>query len=92
MAYQPARIDAGWSASAEHDACIQRTRGFTAADDNLPPKMFVPLTGGATDGVAITPEEFASARALYYELAGWDSEGRPTAGRLRQLDLDWLVD
>lgn len=66
--------------------------GFTAADDNLPPKMFVPLTGGATDGVAITPEEFASARALYYELAGWDSEGRPTAGRLRQLDLDWLVD
>ena len=65
--------------------------GFTSAEDVLPPKMFVPLVGGATDGVAVTHEEFESARSMYYELAGWDSEGRPGAARLRQLDLDWLV-
>ena len=65
--------------------------GFTSTEDVLPPKMFVPMTGGATDGVAVTHEEFEAARSMYYELAGWDSEGRPTAARLRQLDLDWLV-
>lgn len=66
--------------------------GLTSADDILPPKMFVPMEGGATDGVAITQEEFLAARKMYYQLAGWDEEGRPTEGRLRQLNLDWLVD
>ncbi|MHB9032070.1 MAG: aldehyde ferredoxin oxidoreductase family protein, partial [Anaerolineae bacterium] len=66
--------------------------GFTSADDILPPKVFVPLVGGATDGVAVTHEEFEAARANYYMLAGWDNEGRPTEARLRQLNLDWLVE
>jgi len=65
--------------------------GFTAADDALPPKAFIPLTGGTTDGVAVTREEFLEARELYYELAGWDENGVPTPARLKQLDLDWLV-
>ena len=66
--------------------------GFTAADDNLPPRMFQPLENGALKGVAIDREAFEAARRLYYEMAGWDPEtGVPTRGKLAELDLLWAV-
>jgi len=27
----------------------------------------------------------------YYEMCGWDSEGRPTKGKLYDLHLEWLA-
>ena len=61
--------------------------GATAAMDTLPKKMTMPLKGGATDGVAVTQEEFDEAKALYYAMAGWDAEGRPTQSKLDELGI-----
>ncbi|MHB0859423.1 MAG: aldehyde ferredoxin oxidoreductase family protein [Anaerolineae bacterium] len=66
--------------------------GLTSKDDALPAKCYVPLVGGATDGVSIGVEEFETARAQYYQLAGWDEEGIPTPARLAQLGLSWATE
>ncbi|MGE5619521.1 MAG: aldehyde ferredoxin oxidoreductase family protein [Sphingomonadaceae bacterium] len=66
--------------------------GFTAADDNLPERMFQPLKNGALEGVGIDRAEFEEAKRLYYETAGWDpATGVPTKGKLAELDLLWAV-
>ncbi len=66
--------------------------GAGAEVDTLPPKLTIPLKGGATDGYAVTREEFEAARALYYQMRGWDEAGRPTAAKLHELGLGWLVE
>ncbi len=66
--------------------------GLDIAADALPKKFFKPLTGGPTDGVALDPEEIARATQEYYDLAGWDrSTGAPTAEKLAELDLAWVL-
>ncbi|MCR4406475.1 MAG: aldehyde ferredoxin oxidoreductase family protein [Anaerolineae bacterium] len=66
--------------------------GFTSAEDKLPPKLFQPLIGGPSDGIAVTEEEMAAALPLYYAMCGWDAEGRPTRGKLAELGLAWVAD
>jgi aldehyde:ferredoxin oxidoreductase len=67
--------------------------GIGRADDKLPKKMFQPLKGGASDGVAVTEAEFETALDMYYELAGWDvATGMPTKEKLEKLGFDWLAE
>ncbi len=67
--------------------------GFTSTDDVLPEKLFIPLKGGITDGVAMDKDAFFKARDLYYELAGWTTENNaPSTARLLSLNLDWVTD
>jgi aldehyde:ferredoxin oxidoreductase len=66
--------------------------GFTSADDKLPSKLFKPLDGGPSAGIAITEEEVASALLTYYAMCGWDTEGRPTRAKLEELDIAWVAD
>jgi aldehyde:ferredoxin oxidoreductase len=66
--------------------------GVGAEADTMPTKMEVPLQGGATDGVAITREEFETAKALYYQMSGWDEDGKPTRANLEELALGWVAD
>ncbi len=33
-----------------------------------------------------------AAKALYYQMAGWDEGGRPTRGKLEELALGWVAD
>ena len=66
--------------------------GFTSADDKLPPKLFQPLTGGRSDGIAVTEEEMAAALPTYYAMCGWDAEGRPTRAKLEELGIAWVAD
>lgn len=61
--------------------------GFSAADDNLPQRMFEPLQNGKLEGVAINPQEFSDALKLYYQMAGWGDDGVPTKAKLAELDL-----
>lgn len=65
--------------------------GFTAADDELPEKMYTPLKGGMTDGLAIDREAFHKTREFYYAMAGW-TNNVPDTYRLLSLNLDWVVD
>jgi len=67
-------------------------QGFTSADDRLPDKLFQPLTGGPTDGVEVTEDEFEAARSTYYAMCGWDADGHPTRAKLEELGLSWLVE
>ena len=77
---------------------VNLLRAFNAREgagsevDVLPAKMFVPLQGGASDGVAVTVEEVEAARTLYYQMAGLDEEGRPTRAKLEELALGWVAD
>jgi aldehyde:ferredoxin oxidoreductase len=66
--------------------------GVGAESDTMPPKLSVPLNGGKSDGVAVAAEEVEEAKALYYQMAGWDENGRPTRAKLEELALGWVAD
>jgi aldehyde:ferredoxin oxidoreductase len=62
--------------------------GLTAADDKLPDRMLEAFKEGPLAGRAPTPEAFARARSIYYEIMGWDREtGRPTRSTLDALEI-----
>ncbi|MFW9834951.1 MAG: aldehyde ferredoxin oxidoreductase family protein [Candidatus Thorarchaeota archaeon] len=58
--------------------------GFTAKDDNLPPRFFKPLPEGGSRNRVVHLEEMMKE---YYKLRGWDKEGRPTKDTLKKLDI-----
>lgn len=66
--------------------------GFTAADDTLPEKLFAPLANGHLAGTGIDRGEFAAAVQLYYAMRGWNANGVPSAAKLHELELSWLVE
>jgi len=93
----------GWSVSLWElmkvgERRVNLLRAFNARDgvgaeaDTMPKKMEVPLQGGATDGVSISRQEFETAKARYYQMAGWDEDGKPTRARLAELALGWVAD
>ncbi|MDW8269337.1 MAG: aldehyde ferredoxin oxidoreductase C-terminal domain-containing protein, partial [Anaerolineae bacterium] len=66
--------------------------GLDATADVLPPRLFEPLRGGLTDGVAFAATALAEARRAYYALAGCDPDtGWPTPAHLEALGLGWLT-
>ena len=67
--------------------------GMGRDQDKLPKKMFKPLVGGKSDGIALTKEEMESAKDTYYEMVGWDVKtGTPKRKTLKDLGLDWVAD
>jgi aldehyde:ferredoxin oxidoreductase len=66
--------------------------GFTAQDDWLPPRFFMPTTSGALAKTAINPDQLRNGIKLYYEFMGWHKEtGVPRTTSLIQLNLSWLT-
>jgi aldehyde:ferredoxin oxidoreductase len=97
------RAITGWNVSVWElmklgERRLNLLRSFNAREgvgieaDTLPHKLTVPLQGGATDGEAVTEEEFVKARALYYEMVGWDDKGYPTSAKLKELGLGSVVE
>lgn len=66
--------------------------GVGAEADTVPPKLLTPLKGGKSDGIAVTVEEVEAAKTLYYRMAGWSEDGKPTRVKLEELALGWLAD
>ena len=64
--------------------------GFTPADDKLIERWYEKMPAGPLKDVAFDRESFADCIQLYYEMSGWDKEGRPTRGKLAELGLFWL--
>jgi aldehyde:ferredoxin oxidoreductase len=87
-----------WELMKVGERRLNMLRAFNAREgvamdgDKAPPKLYIPLEGGPTNGVAVTVEEVETAKALYYKMAGWDDVGRPTRARLEELSLGWLAD
>jgi aldehyde:ferredoxin oxidoreductase len=66
--------------------------GVGAEADTVPPKLEVPLQGGRSGGVSVDADNVREALATYYRIAGWDEDGKPTRGKLEELDLAWVAD
>jgi aldehyde:ferredoxin oxidoreductase len=87
-----------WELMKVGERRLNLMRAFNAREgvgieaDRIPHKLKVPLKGGATDGVAVTDQEFEFARDLYYQVMGWDERGFPTSAKLYELGLGWVVD
>jgi aldehyde:ferredoxin oxidoreductase len=59
--------------------------GFSKRDDALPPRMLTePLTEGMSRGHVVPLDGML---AEYYQLRGWDAEGRPTREKLAALHV-----
>ncbi len=65
--------------------------GFTPKDDRLIRRWYEEMPAGPLKGQCLTREEVENAIALYYEMSGWDNSGRPTNGKLTELNLEWLI-
>jgi aldehyde:ferredoxin oxidoreductase len=63
--------------------------GFDARDDRLP-RRFVeePLADGPHKGRRISERDMEFTLKDYYQVRGWDDNGQPTTGKLRELGLD----
>jgi len=59
--------------------------GVTRKDDTLPLRIFEPLKEGVNAGKI--PATFEKALREYYELRGWDADGKPSVKTLIRLDL-----
>ena len=67
--------------------------GIGADKDTLPPRLFEPLENGPIRGRRIDRDEFERARALYYELSGWDpATGVPRPATFVDLDIQWAAE
>jgi aldehyde:ferredoxin oxidoreductase len=87
-----------WELMKVGERRLNLLRAFNAREgvgeeaDTLPAKLLIPLQGGKSDGVAVTAEEVEAAKAIYYRMAGWDDNGRPTRAKLEELALGWVAD
>jgi aldehyde:ferredoxin oxidoreductase len=61
--------------------------GFGPGDDVLPDRLHEGIGNGALKGSKVDRDQFLAARQTYYEMAGWDAKGRPTAGKLAELGI-----
>jgi aldehyde:ferredoxin oxidoreductase len=67
--------------------------GFGRQDDAWPERLFEPLPDGPLKGQTFTRDDLERAKDLYYEMMGWDNEnGKPTKGKLIELNLEWLAE
>jgi aldehyde:ferredoxin oxidoreductase len=62
--------------------------GLTRKDDTIPDRISKdPIAEGKAKGHVVTREDFEKMLDEYYQLRGWDKEGRPTEQKLAQLGL-----
>ena len=66
--------------------------GFTPRDDTLISRWFEEMPDGPLKGKRIDPDVFRDLVQLYYDMSGWDAQGRPTRGKLVELGLYWLLE
>ena len=65
--------------------------GITAEKDTLPDRFFEKeIDAGRLKGVKIDKEKFKEVIKFYYEMMGWDEQGRPREATLYDLGLTWL--
>ncbi|MFW9831661.1 MAG: aldehyde ferredoxin oxidoreductase family protein [Candidatus Thorarchaeota archaeon] len=58
--------------------------GFSIKDDQLPPRFSSPLPEGGSRNRIVHLDKMLPR---YYKLRGWDSQGQPSAARVKQLNL-----
>jgi len=67
--------------------------GYTAKDDIIPERFYEAFNSGPLKDKEIDRETMHQAIQTYYKMAGWDPElAVPTAEKLQELDLGWVVE
>ena len=67
--------------------------GLTAADDTLPDRFFDdPISEGTWAGTRLDRQRFSEAIRTYYQMMGWDEDGRPLPATLIDHHLEWTMD
>ncbi len=72
-----------------HERILNARNGFSAADDDLPPRFFTEA-GNSGNEIEIKPldrQEFLEPRANYYKVRGLDAAGQPTPKQFWALGL-----
>ena len=87
-----------WELMKVGERRLNMMRAFNAREgvgreaDTVPKKLTQGLQGGASDGVIVTVEEIEAAKDLYFEMLGWDQDGKPRRAKLEELALGWVAD
>ena len=67
--------------------------GLTRADDKLPLRMNTSFVTGTLNEKPVDPEVLDEHVSIFYGMMGWDPQtGKPTLGKLRELDIEWVAD
>lgn len=67
--------------------------GLNRDNDTLPKKLFKKaLEGGRSNGLLLEQAELSNALDMYYDQAGWTSDGVPTRPTLESTGLAWVAD
>jgi aldehyde:ferredoxin oxidoreductase len=66
--------------------------GFDPEDDRLFRRLHEPIPEGPLKGQRIDPDRMKKAIQFYYEMMGWDEQGRPLPAKLHDLSLGWLME
>jgi len=62
--------------------------GFTRNDDTFPKRLLTePIREGPSAGQLISQSDLDAMLDEYYEVRGWDKDGKPTAAKLKELGL-----
>ncbi|MHA1376985.1 MAG: aldehyde ferredoxin oxidoreductase family protein [Candidatus Helarchaeota archaeon] len=70
---------------------FREVSGFGRSWD-LPPKRWTePMDKGPTKGQALKMEDYNKLLDTYYELRGWDSNGKPRPEKIKELKLDFVL-
>ena len=63
--------------------------GLTSKEDTLPDRFFEPLREGTLKGHYVDKEKLEEGIKMYYEMMGWNEQGKPTRGKLEELNIGW---
>ncbi|KXA90155.1 hypothetical protein AKJ61_01295 [candidate division MSBL1 archaeon SCGC-AAA259B11] len=67
--------------------------GYTREDDTLPQRILEEgIEKGGSKGQSISKEELEEMKDEYYEERGWNEKGIPTQEKLKELELDYVID
>lgn len=65
--------------------------GITAGQDTLPDRFFEQeIDAGRLKGTKLDKKKFHEMIRFYYQMMGWDEQGRPLEATMYDLGLDWL--
>jgi len=87
MDFSVARFEEIENRIAALERLFNLAAGATPADDVLPPRFADSTIVVAGEARAVTREAQARMRQDYYQVRGWDAEGRPTAALIESLRI-----
>jgi aldehyde:ferredoxin oxidoreductase len=82
-----------WGDRRNHLMRVYNNReGLTPADDSLPDRFFEDaIDSGVKQGLKLNRDTFLAAIRTYYEMMGWDENGKPRPATLFDHHLEWAI-